>query len=61
MRVLVDPGYQGDLDDLRHRLRDIASHDFGISHITLRLEKSKKGCTEDHHVDHLLAHARPAN
>ena len=58
--VLIDPEYQGDIDTLRHRLRDIASHDFGIKHITLQLEKSRKGCTENHHVDHLLAHTRPA-
>ena len=59
--ILIDPDYQGDLDALRHRLREIASHDFGIGHITLQLEKSKKGCTEDHHVDHLFAHARPVH
>lgn len=58
--VLIDPDYQGDLDALRHRMREIASRDFGIDHITLQLEKSKKGCTEDHHVDHLFAHARPS-
>ena len=58
--VLIDPDWQGDLDVLRHRMREIASRDFGISHITLQLEKSKKGCTEDHHVDHLFAHARPS-
>lgn len=58
--ILIDPDYQGDLDSLRHRLREIASHDFGIGYITLQLEKSKKGCTEDHHLDHLFAHARPS-
>ncbi len=58
--VLIDPDYQGDLDTLRHRMREIASRDFGIGHITLQLEKSKKGCTENHHVDHLFAHARPS-
>ena len=57
--ILIDPDYQGDLDALRHRLREIASRDFGINHITLQLEKSRQGCTEDHHVDHLFAHARP--
>ena len=58
--ILIDPDYQGDMDVLRHRIREIASHDFGIGHITLQLEKTKKGCTEDHHVDHLFAHARPS-
>ena len=58
--VLIDPNYSGDVDDLCFRLREIASRDFGISHITLQLEKARKGCTEDHHVGHLFAHARPA-
>ena len=57
--VLIDPEYPGDTEALRRHLRDIASRDFGIGHITLQLEKSNEGCTEDHHVDHLLAHARP--
>ena len=58
--VLIDPDYPGDMEALRRRLREIASRDFGIGHITLQLEKSQEGCTEDHHVDHLLAHARAA-
>ena len=59
--VLIDPDYPDDTEALRRRLRDIASRDFGIGHITLQLEKSNEGCTEDHHVDHLLAHARPTD
>ena len=59
--VLINPDYQGDLDALRRRLREIAAHEFGIGHITLQLETSQKGCTEDHHVDYLLAHARPVD
>ncbi len=57
--VLVDPEYRGNFDDLRQRLRKIVSHDFGIAHMTIQLERSMKECTENHHVDHLLAHARP--
>ena len=55
--VLIDPEYMGEQEDLRRRLRTIASRDFGIGHITLQLETSSDGCTEDHHVDHLLSHA----
>ncbi len=36
--VLINPDYQGDLDALRCRLREIAFHEFGIGHITLQLE-----------------------
>ncbi len=59
--VLIDPEYPGDLEELCRRLRKIASRDFGIGHITLQLERSQEECTEDHHVDHLLAHARPTD
>ncbi len=53
--VLIDPDYPGDVEALRLRLRDIVHHDFGIGHITLQVEKSLEGCTEDHHFDHLTA------
>lgn len=54
--ILVDPAFQqDDLTTLRRRLRAIAAHDFGIQHVTMQLEYSPEGCTEHHHVDHLLA------
>ena len=53
--VLVNPDYPGNMEDLRMRLRDIVYHDFDIGHITLQLEKSLDGCTENHHFDHLVA------
>lgn len=53
--VLIDPDYPGDVEALRLRLRDIVYHDFGIGHITLQVEKSLEGCTEDHHFNHLAA------
>ena len=56
--VLVDPAYKGDLDALLRRLREIANRDFGIGHATIQLEQSVEGCSEDHHVGHLLARAR---
>ena len=56
--VLVDPDYEGDLDPLLRRLRRIATQDFGVAHVTLQVEQSVSGCTEDHYVDHLVAGER---
>ena len=53
--VLIDQDYRDDVEDLRKRLRDIVYDDFGIGHITLQLEKSLEGCTENHRFDHLTA------
>lgn len=53
--VLIDPDYPGDVEALRLRLRDIIYDDFGIGHITLQVEKSLEGCTEDHRFDRLAA------
>lgn len=59
--VLIDPGYDGEMVDKTLReLRRIANQDFGIAHVTLQVEQSVEGCTEeDHHVGHLLHEARP--
>ena len=59
--ILIDPDYRGDVEDLRLRLRDIVYNDFGIGHITLQVEKSLEGCTEDHHFDHLMTPASSAD
>ena len=56
--VLVDPGYQGDIDQLTKRMLDLVHDKYGIGHVTIQLERSLDGCTEDHHVGHLLAFAR---
>ncbi len=54
--VLLDPALPGDqVDSVLRRLRRIASEDFEIRHITLQVEQSVDGCTEDHHVGHLEA------
>lgn len=53
--VLADPDYGGDHDTMLRELRRIASEEYGIAHSTIQLETSVTGCTEDHHVDHLLA------
>lgn len=55
--VLVDPEHDEDSDAMLDRIRHIAYEDFGIKHITIQLETSAANCTEDHHVDHLLAEA----
>ena len=56
--ILADPNYDGDYDEMLRELRRIASEKFGLNHITIQLETSVQGCTEDHHVDHLAARSR---
>ena len=56
--VLVDPAYQGDVNQLTKRMLNLVHDKYGIGHATIQLERSLDGCTEDHHVDHLLAFAR---
>ena len=55
--VLVEPDYPPEqIDSLLRRLRGIVRNDFGIRHITLQVEQSADGCSEEsHHVDHLAA------
>lgn len=57
--VLIDPSFEGDSEALLRRLRRIAHEDFEIDHVTIQVEESVTGCTEDHHVGHLLARSRP--
>ena len=53
--VLVDPTYGGGEDELLLRLRAIAKR-FGLTHLTLQLERSASDCDqENHHVEHLFA------
>ena len=44
--VMEDP------NPVMQRLRDIASSEFGIGHVTIQLEGSMDGCEEDHHIEH---------
>lgn len=46
--VLANPG------PVLRRLREIASAEFGIAHVTIQLEDSLNGCLENHHIDHPL-------
>ena len=50
--VTADAGVMEDPNPVLQRLRDIASSEFGIGHVTIQLEDSMDGCAEDHHIDH---------
>ncbi len=47
--VVVDPGIE-DGSFIRNRLREIASQDFGIRHVTLQLEDTAEDCTDENHA-----------
>jgi len=50
--VTADSVVMEDPDPVIQRLRDIASTEFGIGHVTIQLEGSMNGCLEDHHIEH---------
>jgi len=50
--VTADASVMGDPNPVMQRLRDIASTEFGIGHVTIQLEDSMDGCDEDHHIEH---------
>jgi cobalt-zinc-cadmium efflux system protein len=50
--VTTDRSTRETSDQILQRLRDIASREFGISHVTIQLEDSSEGCWEDHHIEH---------
>jgi cobalt-zinc-cadmium efflux system protein len=56
--VLIDAGFEGSKDDLLVSMKNIAHEEFGISHVTIQMEESVKGCDEYHHVDHLAQRSR---
>ncbi len=57
--VLVDPSYEGDIDELISGVQDLAHDKYRIGHVTVQAEQSLAGCTENHHVGHLAFTARP--
>ena len=59
--TLIDPSWQGDLDLMLSRVKYIVHREFSINHATIQLERTASDCTEDHHVEHLFARARPAD
>ena len=50
--VTADASSMNDPIPMLQRLRDIASSEFGIGHVTIQLEDSMDGCEEDHHIEH---------
>ena len=57
--VLVDPSYEGDIDELISQAQDLAHDKYSIGHVTIQAEQSLVSCTENHHVGHLAFTARP--
>ena len=57
--VLVDPSYEGDIDELIATAQDLAHDKYSIGHVTIQAEQSLTSCTENHHVGHLAFTARP--
>ena len=58
--VLVDPAYREVEDQIQHQLRRIATERYRLDHVTFQLCRTAVECTENHHVGHLEAEARPA-
>ena len=54
--VTAAPTVMQDPNPVLQALRDIASSEFGIGHVTIQLEDSKDGCVEDHHIEHPAVH-----
>jgi len=50
--VTADVAVMDDPNPVLQRLREIASSEFGIAHVTIQLEDSTDGCAEDHHIEH---------
>ena len=50
--VTADAAALNNPGQILERLRNIASQEFGISHVTIQLEDSEDGCVEDHHIAH---------
>ena len=59
--VLVDPDLaKEDTDVLLREIRAIARDEHRIHHLTVQIEQTLSGCTENHLVSYLLARARQA-
>ncbi|MCI0847475.1 MAG: cation transporter [Chloroflexi bacterium] len=55
--VTADATVMEDPNPVLQRLREIASSEFGIGHVTIQLEDSMEGCNEDHHIEHPTVYA----
>ena len=52
--ALIDPSY-GDSEGLLKRMLELTHDKYGIGHVTIQVERSLDGCTENHHVGHLTS------
>jgi len=50
--VTADATVMQDPNPVLQRLREIASSEFGVGHVTIQLEDSMENCVEDHHIEH---------
>ena len=53
--ALIDPSREGDDTALLKRIQEMTHNKYGISHVTIQVERSLEGCTENHHVGHLYS------
>lgn len=56
--VILEPGYNGNTDELLARMRRLVYEKHGVSHLTLQFEESASECLENHHLGHLEARSR---
>ena len=58
--ILVDPAFRGSETEMQREFRRIATEKYGLHHVTFQLCHAATECTEQHHVGHLEAVARPS-
>ncbi len=56
--VILEPGYNGNAEELLSRMRRLVYEKHGVRHLTLQFEESASECLEDHHLSHLEARSR---
>ena len=56
--VILEPGYNGNTEELLSNIRRLVYEKHGVRHLTLQFEESASECLEDHHLSHLEARSR---
>ena len=56
--VILEPGFNGNTEELLSRMRRLVYEKHGVRHLTLQFEESASECLEDHHLSHLEARSR---
>ena len=56
--VIVEPGHNGNTEELLAQVRRLVYEKHGVRHLTLQFEESASECLEDHHLSHLEARSR---